>query len=73
MYAVSWKRYEATALADASLAGGALVAALEDYVRVRNPQLTDLRLEHATPTDRYDTGGGPRGRWYDVTYLADNT
>lgn len=71
MYAVSWMRYEGRALADASLAGDALIAALEDYIRLHDPQLTDIRLEHATPTDGYDTAG-PLMRWYDVTYLAEN-
>jgi hypothetical protein len=69
---VSWKRYAARALADATLAGGALHAALEDYVRVHNPHLTDIRLDVATATDSYDTGTQPPRRWYQVTYLADD-
>lgn len=70
---VSWTRYEGRALADASLDGGALHAQLEDYVRLRNPQLTDIRLESASATESYDKSGQPPRRWYDVTYLADDT
>ena len=66
---MSWARYEGKALAAASLTDEALHAALEDAVRAQNPQLTDVRLERATATDEYDT---PRGRWYEVTYLADD-
>ncbi|MCV7099925.1 hypothetical protein [Mycobacterium palustre] len=69
---MSWKRYEARALADATLTGGALHAALEDYVRVRNPHLTDIRLDAATATEAYETGVQPPRRWYQVSYLADD-
>jgi hypothetical protein len=69
---VSWSRYEGKALADPALAGGALHAALEDYIRVRNPHLTDVRADQATATEEYDTGATPPRRWYQVTYLADD-
>lgn len=69
---VSWRRYEGRALADTALTGGALLAELEDYIRVRNSQLTDVRLADATATDGYETGSRPLRRWYKVTYLADD-
>jgi hypothetical protein len=68
---VSWTRYEGRALADMSLTGGALEAALEDHVRVQNPHLTDVRLESVIATESYDTGVTPPRRWYQVTYLAE--
>jgi hypothetical protein len=70
---VSWSRYEGRALADIHLGGGALFAELEDFIRVHNPQLTDIRLERATPTGDHEPGVGPSRRWYEVIYLADNT
>jgi hypothetical protein len=72
MYDVSWTRYEGKALADTTLAGEALHAALEDYIRVNNPHFTDVRAEQATATEEYDTGATPARRWYSVTYLADD-
>jgi hypothetical protein len=72
MYHVSWTRYQGTALAETSLAGEALHAELEDYIRVHNPHFTDVRAEQATATDEYDTRVGPPRRWYQVTYLADD-
>ncbi|CQD02771.1 hypothetical protein U8D42_01755 [Mycobacterium europaeum] len=69
---MSWAKREAKALADTVLTGDALLAELEDYIRVHNPQLTDVRLERATPTEEYDTSSRPPGRWYVVTYLADD-
>lgn len=69
---MSWNRREAPALADSTLTGEALTAALEDYVRVQNPHLTDVRLQHAIATDRYDASAGPSLRWYDVIYVADD-
>lgn len=68
---MSWTRYEGRALADMTLTGGALAAALEDHVRVQNPQLTDVRLESVIATESYDTRVGPPRRWYQVTYLAE--
>lgn len=62
--AVSWTRYEGRALADSSLTGEALLAALEDRIRGQNPHLCDVRLERATAAE----GDG----WYDVVYLADD-
>ncbi|OBF49953.1 hypothetical protein A5756_22315 [Mycobacterium sp. 852002-53434_SCH5985345] len=69
---MSWAKREAKALADVTLTGDALLAELEDYIRVHNPLLTDVRLERATATEEYDTGAQPPRRWYDVTYLADD-
>jgi hypothetical protein len=68
---VTWTRYEGRALADLNLTGGALEAALEDHVRVQNPQLTDVRLESVKPTESYDTRVAPSRRWYQITYLAE--
>jgi hypothetical protein len=68
---VTWTRYEGRALADVSLTGEALDAALEDQVRVQNPHLTDVRLESVTATESYDTRVTPPRRWYQVTYLAE--
>jgi uncharacterized protein YcaQ len=67
---VSWTRHEGKALADITLSGDALHAALEDYLRLQNPHLTDLRLERATATEGYDTSVQPARRWYEATYLA---
>ncbi len=69
---MSWTRYEGRALADATLTGDALLAQLEDHIRVHNPQLTDVRLEQAVATEGYDVRTGPPRRWYTVTYLADD-
>lgn len=69
---MSWAKREAKALADITLTGDALLAELEDYIRVHHPLLTDVRLERATATEEYDTGAQPPRRWYDVTYLADD-
>lgn len=66
---MSWTRYEGRALADTTLDGEALHAELEDYIRVDNPHLTDVRLERATATESCDE---PPKRWYDVTYLAED-
>lgn len=65
---MSWTRYQGRALADTTLDGEALHAELEDYIRVDNPHLTDVRLEHATAA--YDAE--PPKRWYEVTYLAED-
>jgi hypothetical protein len=67
---VSWTRHQGKALADTTLSGDALHAELEDYLRLQNPHLTDLRLERATATKGHDTGVQPARRWYEVTYLA---
>lgn len=66
---VSWSRYEGRALADPRLDDGALFAELGDFIRARNPHLTDIRLERANATADYE----PPRRWYDVVYLADET
>ena len=68
---MTWTRYEGRALADLNLTGGALEAALEDHVRVQNPQLTDVRLESVLATEDYDTRVAPARRWYQITYLAE--
>lgn len=70
MSPVSWTRYDGRALADISLHGEALHAELEDYIRVDNPHLTDVRLERATASQPSDAE--PQKRWYDVTYLAED-
>lgn len=72
MGGVSWTRYEGSALADVTLTDEALLAELEDQIRVHNPHLTDVRLEQATATERYDADAAPPRRWYEVTYLADD-
>lgn len=69
---MSWAKREGKALADTALTGDALLAELEDYIRVDNPRLTDVRLDRAMPTEEYDTGVHPPRRWYEVTYLADD-
>ena len=69
---MGWTRYEGRALADATLTGDALMAQLEDHIRVHNPRLTDVRLEHATATRGYEEGARLPRRWYDVTYLAED-
>jgi uncharacterized protein YcaQ len=66
-------RYEGSAPAEAILTGAARDAELEDFLRLQNPHLTDIRLEHATATEGPETAVGPSGRqWYRVTYLADD-
>ncbi len=72
MEPVSWARHEGRALADSTLGGDALLAALEDHIRAQNPALTDVRLEGANATEEYDAGTSPAGRWYAVTYVADD-
>lgn len=69
---MSWARYEGRALGHTTLAEGALLAELEDYIRVHNPNLTDVRLELVTATEESDTPSRMSGRWYEVTYLADD-
>ncbi len=69
---MSWQRYQAKALAGMTLAGDALLAEIEGYIRVHNPQLTDVRVEKVTATEGYDTRIRTSKRWYDVTYLADD-
>lgn len=70
MWGVSWTRHTGRALADVTLDGGALHAELEDYIRVDNPHLTDVRLEQATATETTDAQRNRR--WYEVTYLAED-
>lgn len=72
MWAMSWARYKGKAPAEATLVGAARDAELEGFLRLQNPQLTDIRLEQATPTEDPDTGIGPPRQWYIVTYLADD-
>jgi len=69
---VSWARHEGRARADTTLTGDALLAALEDHIRAQNPTLTDVRLEGVNATEEYDARTSPAGRWYSVTYLADD-
>ncbi|MDT5410491.1 MAG: hypothetical protein QOG14_2711 [Mycobacterium sp.] len=65
---MSWSRYEGTATAEITLTGAARDAELEDYIRLQNPHLTDVRLERATATGDEDSNR----QWYSVTYLADD-
>jgi hypothetical protein len=67
---VSWTRYDARALADITLDGVALLAELEEYIRVDYPHLTDVRRVRATAAETYDAE--PHKRWYEVTYLAED-
>lgn len=67
---MTWTRYQGKALADTTLDGDALHAELEDYIRVDNPHLTDVRLEQATAGEAEGTKAAKR--WYDVTYLAED-
>jgi len=69
---VSWSRYEGRAPAEITLTGAARDAELEDFLRLQNPHLTDIRLERATATEDYDTDIRPRRQWYSVTYLGDD-
>jgi hypothetical protein len=72
MGAVSWSRYEGKAPAAVTLAGAARDAELEDFIRLQNPHLTDVRLERATATEGDAADGDPDRQWYIVTYLADD-
>ena len=69
---MSWSRYEGKAPADRTLTEAARDAELEDFIRLQNPNLTDVRLEQATPTTADDAGVQPDRQWYSVTYLADD-
>ena len=69
---VSWTRYEGRAIASASLTDAARDAELEGYIRLRNPHLTDVRVEQAIATDESGKPLSPSSRWYHVTYLADD-
>jgi hypothetical protein len=68
MSGVSWSRYEGKAPAERTLTGAARDAELEDFIRLQNPHLTDVRLERATAMGDEDTNR----QWYRVTYLADD-
>jgi hypothetical protein len=72
MSGVSWSRYEGRAPAERTLTGAARDAELEDFIRLQNPHLTDVRLEQATPTEADGVGVQPDRQWYSVTYLADD-
>jgi hypothetical protein len=72
MSGVSWSRYEGRAPAEITLAGAARDAELEDFIRLQNPHLTDVRLERATLTEADELDGQPDRQWYSVTYLADD-
>jgi hypothetical protein len=69
---VSWSRYEGRAPAEATLTGEARDAELEGFLRLKNPHLTDVRLEQATATDSADPDSQVQLQWYSVTYLADD-
>ena len=72
MSGVSWSRYEGKAPAELTLTGAARDAELEDFIRLQNPHLTDVRLEQATLTEADDVDVQPDRLWYSVTYLADD-
>ena len=65
---MSWSRYEGKAPAERTLTGAARDAELEDFIRLQNPHLTDVRMERATATGDEDSSR----QWYSVTYLADD-
>lgn len=69
---MSWSRYEGKAPAEVTLTGAARDAELEDFIRLQNPHLTDVRLERATLTEAGDVDVQPDRQWYSVTYLADD-
>ena len=69
---MSWSRYEGKAPAERTLIGAARAAELEDFIRLQNPNLTDVRLEQATPREADDADVQPDRQWYTVTYLADD-
>ena len=69
---MSWSRYEGRAPAAITLTGAARDAELEDFLRLQNPHLTDIRLERATATKDDETDNRAPRRWYDVTYLGDD-
>jgi hypothetical protein len=70
MSGVSWSRYEGKAPAEIALSDAARDAELEDFIRLQNPHLTDVRLEQATAIEADDAQSDRQ--WYLVTYLADN-
>jgi hypothetical protein len=72
MSGVSWSRYQGKAPAERTLTGAARDAELEDFIRLQNPHLTDVRLEQATLTEADDVDVQPDRQWYSVTYLADD-
>jgi hypothetical protein len=72
MSGVSWSRYEGKAPAERTLTGAARDAELEDFIRLQNSHLTDVRLEQATLTEADDVDVQPDRQWYSVTYLADD-
>lgn len=59
-------------MANSALGEDARDAQLEDYIRMRNPQLTDIRLASAAPLDEQDANVQPPRRWYRVVYLAND-
>jgi len=72
MSGVSWSRYEGKAPAEITLTGAARDAELEDFIRLQNPNLTDVRLEQAMVTEADEADVQPDRQWYTVTYLADD-
>ena len=69
---MSWSRYEGKAPAGITLFGPARDAELEDFIRLQNPHLTDVRLEQATALEVDQAELQPDRQWYVVTYLADD-
>ena len=66
---MSWSRYEGKAPAERTLTGAARDAELEDFIRLQNPHLTDVRLERATAMEEDED---TNRQWYSITYLADD-
>lgn len=69
---MTWKRCEGRAIADSALGDDARYAQLEDYIRMQNPQLTDIRLAGATELEDPDSSLRLPLRWYRVVYLAND-
>ena len=69
---MSWSRYEGRAPAQKTLTGAARDAELEGFLRLKNPHLTDVRLEQATASDGDDPARHAHLQWYSVVYVADD-
>lgn len=67
---VKWTRRETRALAGANASGDDLFAELEDFIRIRNSEITDIRLEQADATEDFEAEAAHPRRWYTVTYLS---
>lgn len=63
--------YEGAAYAAVNVDGGALQYALNRYIELHNPGLTNIRLITVTWTESVNTRIRPHQRRYEVTYWAD--